>query len=148
MADVPIEAAAAYAAADAAIVLRLMPELEKEFGSRKADELFRESGNAAGEVLADMEMAGIALDTDFPGAHVGRAEPAPGEIEGQVFKLAGQPFNINSPQQLSEVLFDRMKLAPPDRTARDRQRILFNLCRSAGIAERQPSGGGPGAGIP
>jgi DNA polymerase-1 len=41
-----------------------------------------------------------------------------GEIESRIYAACGEPFNLNSPQQLSEVLFNRLKLSPPDRTAR------------------------------
>lgn len=118
MAEVPIAAAAAYAAADAAVVLRLIPQLQKELDDCKASELFTTMEMPLVDVLADMEMAGIALDTGFLEKMSGELGQRLGEIETSVTALAGIQFNINSTQQLSEVLFDRLKLPPPDRTAK------------------------------
>lgn len=118
MRDVPVERAAAYAAADAEVVLRLMPQLEKELVERSASSLFKDLEMPLVEVLADMEMAGISLDAPFLARMSQALSQRLGEIEAAVHQLAGAPFNLNSPQQLSEVLFDRLKLPPPDRTAR------------------------------
>jgi len=66
-------------------------------------------------VLADMEMAGISLDLPFFVETGKRLEKRMAEIEKQVFDSVGKPFNLNSTQQLSDILFDRLGLEPPDR---------------------------------
>jgi DNA polymerase-1 len=116
MADVPIERAAAYAGDDAAVVLRLIPQLQSEMDERKATRLFNELEMPLIEVLAGMEMAGIALDKDFLGRMSSELSERMSAIEAQIFEACGMPFNINSPQQLSEMLFVRLKIVPPDRT--------------------------------
>lgn len=116
MAEVPIEQAGAYAAADAAVVLRLMPQLQAEMEARQANKLLNEVEMPLVEVLANMEMAGIALDTDFLAQMSAELSERMSAIEVQIFQQVGVSFNLNSPQQLSEVLFDRLKIQPPDRT--------------------------------
>ncbi len=118
MADVPISQAAPYACDDAVVVLRLIPQLQAEMEARNATKLFRELEMPLVEVLADMEMAGIGLDVEFLGRMSAELAQRMSDIESQIFQAAGGPFNINSPQQLSEVLFKRLKIAPPDRTQR------------------------------
>lgn len=118
MADVSISQAANYAGADAAIVLQLLPQLQSELEERQAVNLFDEIEMPLVSVLADMEMVGIALDTQFLGEMSAELEARLSEIETQVYHSVGEPFNLNSPQQLSQVLFDRLQIAPPDRTRR------------------------------
>ena len=66
-------------------------------------------------VLADMEMAGISLDLPFFEETGKRLEKRMAEIEKQVYESVGKPFNLNSTQQLSDILFNRLGLEPPDR---------------------------------
>jgi DNA polymerase-1 len=66
-------------------------------------------------VLADMEMAGISLDIPFFEETGKRLEKRMTEIEKQVYESVGKPFNLNSTQQLSDVLFKQLGLQPPDR---------------------------------
>jgi DNA polymerase-1 len=69
-------------------------------------------------VLADMEMAGIALDSEFLHTMSQELSARLAAIETQIFEACEGPFNLNSPPQLSEVLFGRLRIPPPDRTAR------------------------------
>ncbi|MDF1499390.1 MAG: DNA polymerase I [Anaerolineales bacterium] len=116
MAMVTIEAAAPYAAADAAICLRLKPGLEEELKSKEQWELFNNVEMPLVPILAGMERAGIRLDTGFLDQLAGTMQSRLDEIETEIFEIVGHEFNINSTQQLSTVLFDELKLAPPDRT--------------------------------
>lgn len=115
MAEVDISEAAKYAAADAEVVLRLKPELEKELDDHQGRELFDDLEMPLIEVLADMEMEGIALDTDFLVAMSDELSIRLNEIEKRVQEAVGEPFNLNSPQQLSAALFERLQLEPPER---------------------------------
>jgi len=116
MAEVAIAEVAPYAAADAAVCLALQPQLEAELEQKAQLSLFRDLEMPLVPILASMEMAGIRLDTDFLGNFGGRLERRLAEIETEIFKQCGRRFNLNSPQQLSEVLFDSLGLSPPDRT--------------------------------
>jgi DNA polymerase-1 len=113
MAQVPVEQAAAYAAADAATVLQLVPQLQDELEKTGALKLLTDIEMPLLPLLADMEMAGIALDTDFLAKMSVELDTRIKEIESLVHNAVGEPFNLNSTQQLSVALFDRLKLPPP-----------------------------------
>lgn len=118
MADVSIEDVAPYAAADAAIVMRLIPQLRDELNACGASSLFEQMEMPLVSVLAEMEIAGISLDPEFLEEMSLELGERLQEIESQVEEIAGTSFNLNSPQQLSEILFDRLEIQPPDRTRR------------------------------
>ncbi len=116
MAQVPVEQAAPYAAADAEVVLRLIPELRQELREKNAQTLLTEMEMPLVPVLAEMEMQGVALDKGFLAEMSAELSQRLSQIEEQVYSAVGTPINLNSPQQLSEALFVRLKLEPPDRT--------------------------------
>ena len=118
MAEVPTEQAGAYAAADAAAVLQLIPGLRAELETSQGLRLLEEMEMPLVTVLADMEMAGISLDTAFLAQMSAELAERLAAIETQIHQMVGEPFNINSTQQLSQALFERLKLPPPDRTRR------------------------------
>lgn len=115
MADVKIESAASYAAADSETVLRLMPLLQKDLERVAGTNLLKEIDLPLTPVLADMEMTGILLDLPFFKAMSQELSIRMLEIEKNVFEAAGKTFNLNSTQQLSDVLFNHLGLTPPDR---------------------------------
>lgn len=118
MADVPIEEVAPYAVDDAVVLLDLIPILEDELIEHQAMELFRSLEMPLIRVLMDMEMHGIRLDRDFLSTMSVRLEEKLGALEEKIFQKVGRRFNLNSPKQLSEALFDDLALDPPDRTNR------------------------------
>jgi DNA polymerase I len=116
MAEVTIDAAAPYAAADAETTLRLKPILEAELKRLpKLWDLFNSIEMPLISVLADMEMAGVALDKGFFAIFSKELSDRLQTIEKQVYEVVGKAFNLNSTQQLSSVLFDTLRLTPPDR---------------------------------
>ena len=116
MADVAITEAAPYAAADAETTMRLMPVLEAELKRvPKLWDLFVNIEIALIPVLADMEMAGIALDKAFFAKFSVELTGRLAELEKQVYAAVGKTFNLNSTQQLSDVLFGTLHLSPPDK---------------------------------
>ena len=115
MAEVAIESVAPYAVADAEIPLRLMA-LQKDDLKRVAGEkLLEEIDLPLTPVLASMEMEGILIDLPFFKKMSDDMAKRLAEIEKQIFDLVGKPFNVNSTQQLSDVLFITLGLEPPDR---------------------------------
>ncbi len=116
MAEVPIEQAAVYAAADAESVLRLVPELKKDLESVSGSQLFEEMEMPLINILAEMEMAGIALDVEFLEQMSEELEARMNQIAQEVFEQVGMNFNLNSTQQLSEALFVRLGITPPEGT--------------------------------
>jgi DNA polymerase-1 len=116
MAEVGIADVAPYASADAETTLRLLPILEKELKRiPKLWDLFVSIEMPLIPVLADMEMAGIALDREFFAKFSKELRERIAKLEEQVHGAVGKPFNLNSTQQLSEVLFGVLKLTPPDK---------------------------------
>ncbi|MCC6569470.1 MAG: DNA polymerase I, partial [Anaerolineales bacterium] len=115
MADVAIESVAPYAVADAETTLRLMPLEEKELKRVDGEKLLEEIDMPLTPVLADMEMTGISLDVPFFAEMNTELTKRLSQIEKKVYDSAGKPFNINSTQQLSDVLFKTLGLEPPDK---------------------------------
>jgi DNA polymerase-1 len=113
MAQVAIAEAAAYAAADADVTLRLLhvqqPKLE-ELGLRK---LLNTVDMPLVPVLLDMELAGVKIDAAFLGEMSQRFEARLKEIEQAVYTLVGFEFNLNSPAQLGDALFGKLGLKAP-----------------------------------
>lgn len=116
MADVPISKAAPYAAADAEIVLRLMPILQSKMDELGVTQVFNKIEMPLIEVLASMEREGIALDAAFLHKMSIDLAQRMAEIEETIFKEIGYPFNLNSTQQLAKALFETLKLNPPYRS--------------------------------
>ena len=115
MAEVVIESVAPYAAADAETTLRLMTIEEKELKRVNGRKILDEIDMPLTAVLAEMEMTGALIDTDFFGAMSKDLAKRLAEIEKEIFGHVGKTFNINSPQQLSDVLFNHLRLEPPDK---------------------------------
>ncbi len=118
MDQVPIDKAASYAAMDAIAVNRLMPALQAELKANSALKLFENIEMPLVPVIADMEMSGISLDISFLQHMSSEMQARMNELEDQVYEHVGERFNLNSTQQLSNALFNRLKLTPPDRTRR------------------------------
>lgn len=116
MAQVPIAEAAPYAAADAVMTLRLVPLLEADLQEHGVEELNREIEVKLIPILADMEEAGILLDLALFDQFSRELEQEIHQLEEAIYQQAGEEFNINSTQQLSDVLFKKLALDPPDVT--------------------------------
>jgi DNA polymerase-1 len=116
MAEVPVQTTAAYAADDAEVILRLIPQLREEMEGCQATRLFEEVEMPLVSVIARMEMEGIALDRGYLYQMSAELNERMKIMEAQIYDSVGAPFNLNSPQQLSEALFNRLGLRPPDRT--------------------------------
>jgi DNA polymerase-1 len=116
MDEVPVPEVAAYACEDADVTLRLVAPLSGELSGRGARDLFEQIEMPLLHVLTGMEMTGVAVDT---GVLAGLSKEIGGEmarVQGRVEELAGLPFNLNSPQQVAEVLFRRLGLKGRKRT--------------------------------
>ena len=99
-----------YAAEDADITLQLKTKLEPELKKKGAEELFRNIEMPLMPVLAEMEMNGVRIDTESLKETSRELTARMKEIESHIYELAGTEFNIASPKQVGEVLFDRMKI--------------------------------------
>ncbi len=115
MAHVPVSQAAPYAAADAEVTLRLRNFLVGQLSEAQTAYVFNEIEMPLIPVLVEMEMSGIALDVPFLKKMSSELAIRTKKIEEDVYKAVGYSFNLNSTQQLSKVLFESLKLQPPDR---------------------------------
>lgn len=116
MAEVPLEQVAPYACEDADCVFRLVPLLRERLEELHLMKLFTELEMPLAEVLAKMEMNGVSLDRDLLKQLSEEAGRDLDLVTREIFSLAGEEFNINSPKQLAEVLFDKLKLPVVRRT--------------------------------
>ncbi len=113
---VSIERAAPYAAADADMTLRLVSVLSAEVEAKHQTELLRDLEMPLIPILADMEMAGISVDAPYLASLSTEIEAQLAKVEAEIYHLVGYSFNINSTQQLSEALFSKLGLRPPDKS--------------------------------
>jgi DNA polymerase-1 len=109
-AQVPLDRATAYAAEDADVTLRLWEVLKPRLRAAKALALYEQVERRLVPVLLEMERAGIKVDADELRAMSKDFEQRMAAMEIEIHKLAGESFNLGSPKQLGEILFDRMKL--------------------------------------
>lgn len=110
-AQVELNAAASYAAADADLVLRLHAVLWPQLTANKNQEkCFKEIEMPLVGVLSRMERCGVCVDKEFLRNFSGELAKRLGVLEEQIYKAADVEFNVNSPKQLQEVLYDKLKL--------------------------------------
>lgn len=112
MDGIPFKQASEYAAEDADVTLRLYHRLEYELKKISLDTLCNEIEFPLIEVLADMEFAGIRVDPDFMKKMNDELMGIERKLEKDIHKEAGIEFNINSTKQLSDVLFNKLKISP------------------------------------
>ena len=99
-----------YAAEDADITLRLKNKLEPELKKSECENLFYNIEMPLMPVLAEMEMNGVCLDTESLAETSKQFTNRMNEIEARIYELAGERFNIASPKQVGEILFDKLKI--------------------------------------
>ena len=99
-----------YACEDADITLQLKNKLEPELKKYDCEKLFYEIEMPLMPVLAEMEMNGVRIDTESLGETSRQFTTRMNEIEQRIYELAGQQFNIASPKQVGEILFDKLKI--------------------------------------
>ncbi|ASO05686.1 DNA polymerase I [Arenibacter algicola] len=110
MRDVPLEQQTEYAVEDADITFQLAQHFRPELKEANTEELFNNIEIPLLHVLADMEQEGINLDKDFLNSLAKDLDNDIKNLELKIYKEAGEEFNIASPKQLGEILFDKLKL--------------------------------------
>ncbi|WP_417212705.1 DNA polymerase I [Bizionia sp.] len=117
MRDVPLEIQTEYAVEDADITLQLKELFTNELGEANTQKLFDDIEIPLLRVLAAMELEGINLDTEFLNSLSNQLNSDIADLEQKIYTAAGEEFNIASPKQLGDILFDKMKLvAKPKKT--------------------------------
>lgn len=123
MRDVPVEIIKDYAAEDADITLQLKSRLEPklEAGGEHLHKLFKSVETPLIDVLADMEYAGVRIDPDFLKAYSLELAVLIKNFEEKILSETGFTFNVGSPKQVGEVLFDRLKIPYPGKKMKSGQ---------------------------
>lgn len=112
MRDVAMEAVKEYAAEDADITLQLKHTLDPQLDTLQVRAVYEQAEAPLLPVLTDMEIEGVGIDVDFLNNYSKELAIEIKATEEKVHAAAGVPFNLASPKQLGEVLFDIMKLDP------------------------------------
>lgn len=110
MRDVAPERIAEYAAEDADITFRLYQHFKPQLRETGVDKVFYQIESPLVAVLADMEFAGVKIDEDGLRQYSIELEKDILRLEDEITDLAGVKFNVSSPKQMGEVLFERLKL--------------------------------------
>ncbi|MBX9683601.1 MAG: DNA polymerase I, partial [Hyphomicrobium sp.] len=109
-AEVPILQASEYAAEDADVTLRLWMKLKPRLAAERMTTVYETLERPLVPVIATMERAGIKVDRAILSRLSGTFAQRAGQLEEEVYQLAGHKFNLASPKQLGEFLFDNLKL--------------------------------------
>lgn len=141
MRDVPLEKIAAYAAEDADVTWQLMEIFSPQLKEANAQKLFDEVEMPLVPVLAAMEREGIAIDTETLKKYSAQLEGEIITIDEEIQKLAGTPFNISSPKQVGDILFEVLKIAEKPKKTKTGQYatgedILQKLIKKHPIVEK------------
>jgi DNA polymerase I len=140
MRDVELEKIKEYAAEDADITLQLKHALFPLLKEKEVERVFYEVENPLVKVLTDMEYEGIKVDVDFLNDYSRQLEKDAKEAEQRVYTGSGLKFNLASPKQLGEVLFDHLKLDPKAKKTKTGQYatgedVLLKLAHTSPIVE-------------
>ncbi len=112
MDQVPVEKVSWYCCEDVDMTFRLKEVFEPQIKKEGLTKIFKDIELPLIEVLGAMESKGIILDSKLLNKLAGEAEIEIKKLETEIYKLTGEEFNLNSPKQLKEVLFEKMGLVP------------------------------------
>ncbi len=114
--EVAIDAASKYSGEDVVIPLLLMEVFGPILDDHKQTSLFHDIEMPLVSVLADMEWQGVTIDTGLLSRLSAEYTKKLAAISAEIYRLAGEKFNLNSPKQISEILFTRLNLAKSKKT--------------------------------
>lgn len=110
MRDVDVDKVKEYASEDADLTLQLMPVMKKMMAENELNELYHKIEEPLIRVLCDLEYEGIRIDAGFLNDYSKELDKLIINKEQEIYRNAGVHFNISSPKQVGEVLFDRLKV--------------------------------------
>lgn len=110
MRDVPLEKISEYAAEDADITLQLKNKLAPLVAKQEVEKVLNDIEHPLIEVLADMEYEGVRIDEEFLKIYSKELEADLLKVRDEIYQLAGREFNVDSPKQMSEVLYNELKI--------------------------------------
>ena len=114
--EIKIEKATEYAAEDADVTLRLYEELKSKLDEEKLNKIYELFEKPMIKLLADLECNGIKVDNLYLKKISKKFEERLKKIEQFIYKLAGKKFNIGSPKQLGEIIYNELKIAKLKKT--------------------------------
>lgn len=117
MRDVPIEKISEYAAEDADITLQLKQKIAPMIIKHEVNNVLEAIEHPLIPVLAKMEWEGVKINEQYLNTYSKELEADMLSTRDEIFKLAGMEFNVDSPKQLGEVLFDKLKIPEDKKTA-------------------------------
>ena len=123
MRQVPIEEVVPYACEDADITLQLKEKLAPMLKEKDVEELFYKIEMPLVSVLAQMEQNGVRLDTQSLDETSHNFNKRLNELEARIYELAGEHFNIASPKQVGDILFEKLKIAEKAKKTRTGQYV-------------------------
>ena len=140
MRDVSLDKQTEYAVEDADITLQLKEHFQTELGEANTQKLFDDIEIPLLRVLAAMELEGINLDETFLNSLSEQLDIDIKSLEAKIYTEAGEEFNIASPKQLGDILFDKMKLVDKPKKTKTGQyatgeEILSYLAKDHGIIQ-------------
>lgn len=140
MRDISVDIVTEYAAEDADITLQLKHLLAAQIEQNNFSKLLHEVEEPLSIVLADVEYNGVRIDTSVLESMSKELNELSVVAQAKVFELAGQEFNLSSPKQLGEILFDKMKLVEKPKKTKTGQyatgeEILTRLAKEHEIAD-------------
>ncbi len=121
MRQAPLNKLRDYACEDADLTLQLKQAIEKDLDTSGTRPLFDEIEMPLIYVLADMEIAGVNLNTSELNAYAEVLRKQIIDIEAEIIAMAGEEFNISSPKQLGVILFEKMKIDPGAKMTKTKQ---------------------------
>src|SRR5665647_257090 len=140
MRDVEEEKVKEYAVEDADITLQLKQVFLPQLKDKKVGRVFEEVESPLVEVLMNMEYEGVNVDTEFLNLYSKELETEAAKCEATVYELAGIKFNLASPKQLGEVLFEKMQIGTKTKKTKGGQHatgedVLLKLAKENPIVE-------------
>ncbi|HEX7072003.1 MAG TPA: DNA polymerase I, partial [Rhodothermales bacterium] len=129
MRDVPIGDVGCYSCEDADVTLQLADLIEPELAKTGVRQVAEEIEFPLIPVLADMEMQGIYVAPDLLKEISAHLATEIAGLESAIYDMCGEPFNIGSPQQLGEILFDRLCLRVVSKTSKGMPSTRENVLR-------------------
>lgn len=133
--SVEVETVSRYAAEDAEVALRLRGVLAPRLEESELEELYETMELPLLPILAGMEMAGIKVDKGFLRKMSTDIQKDLDRLQAEIHEAAGVEFNINSPKQLGEVLFERLELKSRRKTAKSKAKSTSQEVLEALAAE-------------
>jgi len=140
MRDVEVEKVKEYAVEDADITLQLQQVFLPQLKEKKVERVFEEVESPLVKVLMNMEYEGVNVDTEFLNLYSKELETEAAQCEATVYELAGIKFNLASPKQLGEVLFEKMQIGTKTKKTKGGQHatgedVLLKLAKENPIVE-------------